>query len=97
MSLKNRSTLLVLLFLLVTSTVILSAGCSLIHPTSRAKAEKQTAKNNSQAMKEYDKARLQHYKNQSKGTHKMMKSTKKRASEVNKPKKRGRFSSKKCF
>jgi hypothetical protein len=74
-----------------------NTSCSLFHNNSQKKAEKKKASVDKKAVKEYEKARQQHLKNQSKSTIRMMKKTKKRAAEVNAPKKRSRFSGKKCY
>jgi hypothetical protein len=76
--------------------MLIPGGCGLLHPGSQRKIEKKQAQESKKADKEYDLARKQHLKHQNKKTLRMMKKTKKRASVVNKPKKRGKFSSKKC-
>ena len=71
-------------------------GCGILHPGNQRKVEKKQAQAEKQADKEYEKARQQHLKNQHKETIHMMKKTKKRSAVINKPKKRGFLSSKKC-
>jgi len=94
---KNRIARILILLLFIPSISIINGGCSILHKNPQAKAEKKKSKEDGKASKEYEKATQQHFKNQSKSTQKMMKSTKKRAAVVNKPKKRSKFSSKKCF
>jgi hypothetical protein len=92
---KRISSSLVYVFLAIALFTIPS-GCSLLHPGKQHKVEKKQAQERKKADKEYEKARKQHLDLQNKETKQMMKKTKKRSTVVNKPKKRGFFSSKKC-
>ena len=67
---------------------IIAPGCSLLHKSSRRKTEKKMEKKDEQGNKEYEAARHQHIKNQSKQTLKMMKKTKRRADKLNRAKKK---------
>jgi type VI protein secretion system component VasK len=88
--------------LLFISIVMLSAltftgsGCRLLRRDSKSVAEKKQAEADKKATAEYEKARKAHYKHQSKDARKMMKRTKKQASQFNKPMKRKAFSKTKC-
>jgi len=93
---KRRNSFIFLIGILVISLMILPTGCSLLHPGNQKKVEKKQAQESKKADKEYEKAKNQHLKNQNKETIRMMKKTKKRSTMVNKPKKRGLFSSTKC-
>jgi hypothetical protein len=93
---KNRFSYTLLIVLCLVSLTLLPAGCGLLHPGSQRKIEKKQAQESKKADKEYDLAKKQHLKHQNKKTLKMMKKTKKRSDAINKPKKRGMFTSKKC-
>ena len=93
---KRRNSFIFLIGILVISLMILPTGCSLLHPGNQKKVEKKQAQESKKADKEYEQAKQQHLKNQNKETRQMMKRTRKRAAIVNKPKRRGFFSSTKC-
>jgi predicted membrane protein len=67
---------------------ILLQGCSLFQKSSRKKAEKKMEQSDKQGNKEFENARQQHIKNQSKRTIKMMKKTKRHADKLNRVKKK---------
>lgn len=67
---------------------IITPGCALFHKSNRNKAEKKMEQNAEQGNKEYETAKRQHVKNQSKQTIKMMKKTKRRAEKLNRGKKK---------
>lgn len=67
---------------------ILLPGCSLFQKSSRKKAEKKMEQSGKQGNKEFETARKQHIKNQSKRTIKMMKKTKRHADKLNRGKKK---------
>ena len=91
---KRISLSLVGIILLLLFTI--PTGCSLLHPGNQKKVEKKQALESKKADKEYALAKKQHLKNQNKETLRMMKRTRKQSTLVNKPKKRGIFTSKKC-
>jgi len=93
---RNRISLKLIIGILLITLLTVPAGCSLLHPSKQSKIEKKQASESKKADKEYDLARKQHLKIQKKETLRMMKKTKKRSAVVNKPKKRGFLSSKKC-
>jgi hypothetical protein len=93
---KKRIPILAILCIGLSAILFVPSGCSLLHPSNKRKVEKKMAKESKAADKEYDLARKQHLKKQKKETLQMMKNTKKSATIVNKPKKRGFMSSKKC-
>ena len=65
---------------------IISPGCSLLHKSSRKKADQKTAQKAELNKKEYDTGIKQHVKNQSAQTKKMMKQAKKNAKKLNRGK-----------
>jgi hypothetical protein len=71
-------------------------GCRLLRRDKQDIAEKKTEEANKKADAEYENARKQHYKHQSKDAKKMMKQTEKQAKKYNKPKERKFYSKKKC-
>jgi hypothetical protein len=75
-----------LIFLLLIA--ISSQGCNLFHKSSRRKAEKKMELKDEKGNKEFEAAREQHIKNQSKQTRKMMKKTKRHADKLNQGKKK---------
>lgn len=74
---------------------IISPGCSLFQKSSRKKAEKKMEQSDKKGNKEFEDARQQHIKNQSKKTIKMMKKTKRHADKLNRGKRKN-HSGKKC-
>jgi hypothetical protein len=92
---KGRIFLLSVFLLLLTLTFTAS-GCRLLKRDKQSELEKKQKAADKKATAEYEKARKQHYKHQSKDAKKMMKHTKKQASKVNKPMKRKWFKSTKC-
>jgi len=87
---------LVLIIFTIISLSITLTGCRLLRRDKSEIAEKKQAKSDQKAMEAYEKAKKQHFNNQSKETQKMMKSTKKRSSDLNKSKKRSRLNKTKC-
>lgn len=72
------------------------SSCSILRRDKQSAAEKKQQEADKQASAEYEKARKQHYRNQSKEAKKMMKKTKKQADGFNKPKRRKGFNKTKC-
>jgi hypothetical protein len=93
---KKRFSFTLIVGLLLLASLTFPTGCSLLQPGRQRKVEKKLDKENKKDDAEYNKAKKQHLKNQNKETQKMMKRTRKKSTVVNKPKKRGFLSSKKC-
>ena len=79
-SLKNHFLLLAAIVSIALYTMI-GTSCSLIRPDKQKMALKKQKAENKKMNAEYDKAVKAHYKNQSKDAKKMMKHTKKKASQ----------------
>lgn len=67
---------------------IAGSGCRILKTDMQSKMEKKQEKEDKKIVAEYHKARKAHFKNQSKSSKQMMKKTKKRASLLNKMKKK---------
>ena len=88
--------ILLTVILLLTALTFTGTGCRLLKHDKKAVAEKKQADSDKKFNEEYEKAKKQHYKNQSKEAKAMMKQTKKESAKYNKPKKRKLFSGLKC-
>ena len=89
--LKQRKTHLFIFTFLMLIAVTATQGCSLFLKSPQRKAEKQQHKTEVAAQKEYNKAKKQHYKNQTKDTRKMMAISRKKAKKLNAGKQRRFF------
>jgi hypothetical protein len=93
---KGQMLLLFAIVCLCVSAFIYQS-CSLLIKDKQSVSETKQQKADKRASAEYEKAREQHYKNQSKAAKKMMKRTGKQASDFNKPMKRKGFNKTKCY
>lgn len=87
---------LVLIIFSLTSLAITGTGCHLLKPDKSSVAEKKQAKADQKEAEAYKKAKKQHFDNQSKEAQKMMKSTKKKSTELNISKRRRGLNKTKC-
>lgn len=89
--LQQRKSSIIIFTLLLFTVISATQGCSIFHKSSQRKAEKQQHRTEVAAQKEYDKAKKQHFKNQSKDTRKMMAKSRKKAKKLNVGKQRSFF------
>jgi hypothetical protein len=87
---------LVITILVLSTTMSLTSGCSILKRDKQSIAEKKQKEADKKATAEYEKARKLHNKNQSKDAKKMMKQTRKQANKYNAPRKRKGFFNIKC-